>query len=345
VLAGRPSSHKESAFSLDHAVRNVLSSWIERPRYEQLYDHACAMKLSSLDIRKQQFSRIVRGYDRDEVDAFLDMVGTQWQELIDDLRRAQEKLSEMKVQLEHYQKVEEALEEAIKGARQSAERKIETAEKAASAILEKAEARAVKITLGAEEERLKIKRETAKYSLRQKEMLAKFRSFLTSELEMLTYHEKHDSLRMSDHEAAKLGMSSVVEDEEFERGINLEEDSDPTELAVLENYDEIDQPAEETEAVVESAFPEMEDAAGSEVGSDVQSSDSIDGDRSGSTRSSKHRKPTWTVNTLVSPNGEDEAESVQDEPASDASSFEPSDDMKAAQDEIENLRKLLKDLE
>lgn len=147
------------------------------------------MKLSSLDIRKQEFTRVVRGYDKEEVDAFLQLVANQWQELVDDLRREEEKTNDLNAKLGHYQKVEEALEQALKTAKDGAKQTIDNAEHKARLVIEEAELKSVGITRDAESERLSIRKEAAKYSVRQKEIIAKLRAFLMSELEILAQYE------------------------------------------------------------------------------------------------------------------------------------------------------------
>lgn len=147
------------------------------------------MKLSSLDIRKQEFSVRFRGYDQDEVDAFLSLLSEQWQELVDEHRRASDRIREQELKLEHYQKVEEALEEALKTARTTSRETIEQAERRAEALLEEAEARATKITAEAEDDRRRIRRETAGFRTRQQEIVAKMRAFLVSELEILGHFD------------------------------------------------------------------------------------------------------------------------------------------------------------
>ena len=147
------------------------------------------MKLSALDIRKQEFARTFRGYDPEEVESFLQVVSTGWQELVDDLRRAQEKINEQQMKLGHYMKVEEALEEALQTARSSARQTIESAERKASDLLQEAENRIVSLQRDADANRLEVKRETARYAVRQQEIVAKLRAFLVSEMEMLRHFE------------------------------------------------------------------------------------------------------------------------------------------------------------
>ena len=147
------------------------------------------MKITALDIRKQEFARSFRGYDADEVDSFLQVIAAGWQEMVDDLRRSQEKIDEQRMKLEHYMKVEEALEEALQTARSSARQTIESAEKKAVDMLEDAENRIVDLQKEADASRLEIKRETARYAVRQQEIVAKLRAFLVSEMEMLRHFE------------------------------------------------------------------------------------------------------------------------------------------------------------
>ncbi|NQV74334.1 DivIVA domain-containing protein [bacterium] len=147
------------------------------------------MKITSLDIRKQEFNRSFRGYDMDEVDSFLQVVATQWQEMVDELRRSGEKHQEQQLKLDHYMKVEEALEEALQTARSSARITIENAEQKARNTLEDAEKRSIDLQKSADSERLQMKRDTAKYAVRQQEIVAKLRAFLMSEMEILSHFD------------------------------------------------------------------------------------------------------------------------------------------------------------
>ncbi|NNF04759.1 MAG: DivIVA domain-containing protein [Rhodothermales bacterium] len=150
------------------------------------------MKLTALDIRKQEFSRTLRGYDPDEVDSFIEVVSDQWKEMVDELKRDNDRISELELKLEHYHKVEEALEEALQTARTSARQTIVQADVKARKIIEAAEEDAEKITRDARDHRREIKREAAKFSVRRKEIVAKLRAFLLSEMEMLAHYDDDD---------------------------------------------------------------------------------------------------------------------------------------------------------
>jgi DivIVA domain-containing protein len=169
------------------------------------------MKLTALDLRKQEFNRTFRGFDTEEVEAFLQMVSTQWQEAMDELRRLEEKVREQEFKLEHYQKVEEALEEALKTARETSRRTLENAEQRARHLVEEAEQKAGLIMGEAEQqarktledarqrsvealkqgeaERHQLQRDVQRITSRRNEIVARLRAFLMSEMELLAHFE------------------------------------------------------------------------------------------------------------------------------------------------------------
>ncbi|MGI9174283.1 MAG: DivIVA domain-containing protein [Rhodothermales bacterium] len=150
------------------------------------------MHLTPLDIRKQEFTRRVRGDDPDEVQAFLKMLADQWEATLEEQHRMEARLEEYQRKLAHYERIEEALEETLRTARQSARQTQETAEQKAKQIVDEAEHRADDIKREAEQDRLRLKRETAKLNGRRNEIVARLRAFLMSEMEMLAHFEGSD---------------------------------------------------------------------------------------------------------------------------------------------------------
>ena len=150
------------------------------------------MRITPLDIRKQEFTRRVRGDDPDEVQAFLGMLADQWEAAMEEQHRMEARLDEYQRKLEHYERIEEALEETLRTARQNARQMQETAEQKARQIVDEAGHRADDIKREAEQDRLRLKRETAKLNSRRNEIVARLRAFLMSEMEMLAHFEGSD---------------------------------------------------------------------------------------------------------------------------------------------------------
>jgi cell division initiation protein len=322
------------------------------------------MKLSSLDIRKQEFSRAFRGYDKEEVHAFLQMLSNQWQELVDEKARLEEKMREQEMKLQHYMKVEEALEQALQTARESSRQAIENAERKARMMIEEAEARAEGIKREAEEERHQIKREAAKITGRRHEIVARLRAFLMSEMELLAHYEGDDPIgfikllpgenrearggRMLSESAPSTEETSEA-GEAYEEDVVLKELAD--EIASLEPTFAGEEDAgdaageagtdgeEETlaegtvEAETQPPFEGLHEPAGEEA--EVPESEAVEASEA-SREEPSYERPAWVVRPLVSPEGGSGGEGGETPHA---------EGKHIPADEIAKIRRILDDLE
>ena len=139
-----------------------------------------SMRLSPLDIKKQEFTRTLRGYDPEEVQAFLDMLAGQWEALLAEQRRTEDKVREVKTKMEHYERVEEALQEALKTARESSKQVIENAKQEAVLLVKKAVGEAEDLNRDALRQRDQLTHEVQELVGRREEIVARLRAFLMS---------------------------------------------------------------------------------------------------------------------------------------------------------------------
>lgn len=144
------------------------------------------MKLTPLDIKRHRFEKGFRGYAPDEVDGFLKQVADQFESLLEELRLAHERTRETEGKLQHYERVELALQEALESAKLSGKRTQEDAERRAAVIVEEAELRAQQVLQDVERERYGMRQDLVKLSARQAEVAARLRGFLVSELQILS---------------------------------------------------------------------------------------------------------------------------------------------------------------
>ncbi|MEM8486418.1 MAG: DivIVA domain-containing protein [Bacteroidota bacterium] len=152
------------------------------------------MKLTPLDIKKQEFTRSFRGVDAQEVYNFLQMVGDQWDNLLDENRRLEQKVREYDNKLDHYRKIEEALQEALETARDNSHKTIENAQREAQIILKEARSASEEIRKKASTDHKRLKHDISKIGSRRDEVVARLRAFLMSELELLSRFEGQDSM-------------------------------------------------------------------------------------------------------------------------------------------------------
>ncbi|MFC2086077.1 DivIVA domain-containing protein [Bacteroidota bacterium] len=143
------------------------------------------MKLSPLDIKKQEFSRGMRGYDVDEVRAFLATIAGQMDELMEEHLRSQNDLENHKGKMGHLEDVQEALQATLNMARQNSEETRKAALSKAEMIVHEAHLKGEEIMKKAERGIDKLRTDITHLETRRDQILAKLRSVLTAELEML----------------------------------------------------------------------------------------------------------------------------------------------------------------
>src|SRR5262245_32611885 len=107
------------------------------------------MKLTPIDIQQQQFRPKLRGYDRREVHAFLDLVAQQLGEVQRDNNELRAEIRRAQRDLDDHQGRESTLKEAMLTAQRAIEEIREQARKEAEVIVGEAEVRAEKLVQGA----------------------------------------------------------------------------------------------------------------------------------------------------------------------------------------------------
>ncbi|NNE36048.1 MAG: DivIVA domain-containing protein [Rhodothermales bacterium] len=173
------------------------------------------LTLSSMDIKNQEFKKSLRGLDESEVTAFLESVATQWQERQDEMRRMEDRITELDGKIAHYQRIEEALQEAISTAKSSTAAALDDAQRRAQLIVEEANLTSRQITNEAMRENERLRTETTRLAGKQTEVAARLRAFLKSELELLDHFDKQgpysgdDNLNADESRFAPLAGTAV----------------------------------------------------------------------------------------------------------------------------------------
>ncbi len=118
------------------------------------------MPLTPLDIQNKEFSLALRGFNREEVNDFLDRLTKDYEEIIKENVQMKEQAESLEGKLEHYKKIEETLQKAIVIAQDTAEEVKRNASKEAELIRREAEKDAARII---EEARYKASRIVAEH--------------------------------------------------------------------------------------------------------------------------------------------------------------------------------------
>lgn len=151
------------------------------------------MKLTALEIKQQNFDKSLRGYDKAEVQAFLNLMSNEWEHLVAKNRELEQKIDNLEEKLKHYERVEEALHETLQTAKESAEQKLAGARKDARNKIEKAEMEADTIVREANQQRQQIRQSILRLLDRRKEIIGGIRSYLELAQESLDQFSKDEA--------------------------------------------------------------------------------------------------------------------------------------------------------
>lgn len=143
------------------------------------------MKLTALDIKQQKFEKAIRGYDIAEVGGFLGVIATEWEHMTARNRALEHEVSELKHKLEHYTKVEEALHETLRTAKDNAENKLAMAKSEAENRIHKAEIESENMLRDARQQKQEIRQGILRLLDRREEIIRGMRGYLEMARESL----------------------------------------------------------------------------------------------------------------------------------------------------------------
>jgi cell division initiation protein len=114
------------------------------------------MKITPLDIRQKRFRPALRGLDRQEVEAFLELVAAEFEELVKETMALREDGRRKDEEIAEHRSRERALQETLVTAQKASEEIRESARKEAEITISEAELQAEKIVQGAHARFLRI---------------------------------------------------------------------------------------------------------------------------------------------------------------------------------------------
>ncbi len=143
------------------------------------------MKFSPVNIKKQEFSRTVRGYDKDEVQAFLDKLAEEFDALQKENESLKKELEDSRTKVTEFRKIEKNLQDTLLKAQESSTKSIESTKKQSSLMLKEAEIKASQILEKARENANEIR--NAVINLREERdlIVANLKSIINSQAHLL----------------------------------------------------------------------------------------------------------------------------------------------------------------
>ncbi len=143
------------------------------------------MSITPLDIHNKEFRTALRGYDRNEVDEFLDQLIKDMERLMRESAEHKEKNAALEDKLEHYHNLEQTLHNALVVAQETAEEVKTAAKREAQLIKKEADLKAERMV---DEAIAKVRRMTSEVDDLRKQaevFRARLSSLLRAQMEML----------------------------------------------------------------------------------------------------------------------------------------------------------------
>ena len=143
------------------------------------------MKITPLDIRQKQFKASLRGHDPREVEAFLDLTASEFEEVVKENLTLKEELKRKSQKIDDYREREKTLQETMVTAQRISEDMKAAAKKEAEIIIADSELQADKIVHNANTKLVQIIDDINELKRQRVQFEAQVKSIVESHLKLL----------------------------------------------------------------------------------------------------------------------------------------------------------------
>lgn len=178
------------------------------------------MKITPLDVKKQQFNKVFRGFDPSEVNTYLDIIASELEECQKHIKELTQKNIELETHLKDYRSVEKAMQQTFMQAQETSGKAIENSRKEAQLILQEAEIKAAQIVDKARNELTSLKEQITILKAKKDSIVTRLKMLLNSELDLIKALEVDEELRSADFQEPRQEVSKEkMEIEEIIRNL------------------------------------------------------------------------------------------------------------------------------
>jgi cell division initiation protein len=150
------------------------------------------MKITPLDISRQEFRRVMRGYDVDEVDSFLDTVSNEYEELTKENSRLRERIKTLEDKVGEYREMEKAMENALISVERVSEEIKLNAQKEAELMIREAELKARDILREGDALSKKLREDIVELKRQRQILRSKLKATIETHLKMIEFEDEED---------------------------------------------------------------------------------------------------------------------------------------------------------
>lgn len=177
--------------------------------------------ITPIEIRQHSFKKSFQGYNKDEVQNFLNTISSEWERMLEDHKRVKFELEKTTSALDNLRAVESALHKTLLQAEETSKSVIENAKSTAELRVQEADAKAKEMVKIAMDDRSRIEMQINELVNRRNEILQQLKSYLSAQTERLkTFEEKE----MKSGEVPKFQAPEAMQPKSEEAEKNEEKD-------------------------------------------------------------------------------------------------------------------------
>lgn len=169
------------------------------------------MKITPEIIKTKEFTKSLRGYDADEVNAFMEKLAVEVEELMNENETLIDEINELKTSLDGYKKIEKDLQTKLLKAQDSSAKSIEAAKKQTGMIVKEAELIAADIIEKAKQNANEIR--DAVINLREEKdlIISKLKAIVNTQSTLLEGKVKNIDKGQQESEKTKLQLKGDLD--------------------------------------------------------------------------------------------------------------------------------------
>ena len=152
------------------------------------------MRITPLDVRGHRFALRMRGYDKEEVQSFLNFVSEEFEKVVNDVSRLKEETIQLRASLGDLTERERILKETLFTAQKLSEDMKEEAKKEGRLVLREAELRGQKLVEQAQKKVSQLEEAIRGLRLERDTFERKLRGLLDQHLKLLEMHREEEEI-------------------------------------------------------------------------------------------------------------------------------------------------------
>lgn len=154
------------------------------------------MKFTPFSIKNQEFNRVLRGYEKEEVHAFLENVADEFDRISSENEKLKKDVEILNDQLKEFKKIEKNLQSTLLSAQESSAKAFDSVKKQTALMIKEAELKAAQIVEKAKENAGAVRDSVLLLREEKNVLIAKLSAIINSQNELLGTHFREKEIEL-----------------------------------------------------------------------------------------------------------------------------------------------------